>query len=78
MATFTKLNSGSWRVQVRRKGKYVNDAFVRRKDAEEWAIEVERRIDRGEPTWVEARVTQKHSAVLFNCIGKTSKRSENV
>jgi hypothetical protein len=25
------------------------DTFLRRKDAEEWALEVERRIDRGEP-----------------------------
>ena len=25
LATFTKLNSGSWRAQVRRKGKYVNE-----------------------------------------------------
>ena len=48
LATFTKLNSGSWRAQVRRKGKYVNETFLRRKDAEEWALEVERRIDRGE------------------------------
>lgn len=49
MATFTKLPSGSWRAQVRRKGKYVNESFPRRKDAEGWALEVERRIDRGEP-----------------------------
>jgi integrase len=49
LATFTKLNSGSWRAQVRRKGKYVNETFLRRKDAEEWALEVERAIDRGEP-----------------------------
>jgi hypothetical protein len=49
LAMFTKLNSGSWRVQVRRKGKYVNETFLRRKDAEGWALEVERRIDRGEP-----------------------------
>jgi hypothetical protein len=34
---------------VRRKGKYVNETFLRRKDAEEWALQVERRIDRGEP-----------------------------
>lgn len=44
MATFTK--------QVRRKGKYVNETFLRRKDAEECALEVERRIDRGEPALV--------------------------
>jgi len=49
VATFTRLKSGSWRVQVRRKGKYVNNTFLRRKDAEEWALETERRIDRGEP-----------------------------
>lgn len=50
LATFTKLQSGSWRAQVRRKGRYVNATFVRRRDSEEWAREVERSIDRGEPT----------------------------
>lgn len=35
--------------QVRRKGKYVNETFLRRKDAEEWSIDIERRIDRQEP-----------------------------
>ena len=47
MPTFTKLKSGSWRVQVRRKREYVANTFIRRRDAEEWAIEVERSIDRG-------------------------------
>jgi hypothetical protein len=50
LATFTKLNSGSWRAQVRRKGKYVNETFLRRKDAESWALDVERRVDRGDPS----------------------------
>jgi integrase len=49
MPTFTKLKSGSWRVQVRRKREYVANTFIRRRDAEEWAIEVERSIDRGIP-----------------------------
>jgi len=49
VATITKLKSGSWRTQVRRKGKYASETFLRRKDAEQWALEVERRIDRGEP-----------------------------
>ena len=40
MATFTKLKSGSWRVQVRRKNEYVANTFIRRRDAE--AIDVER------------------------------------
>jgi hypothetical protein len=50
VATITRLKSGSWRFQVRRKGKYVNETFLRRKDAEEWGIDIERRIDRQEPT----------------------------
>ena len=49
MPTFTKLKSGSWRVQVRRKNEYAANKFVRRRDAEEWAIDVERSIDRGTP-----------------------------
>jgi hypothetical protein len=49
LATFSKLNSGSWRAQAPRKGKYVNETFLRREDAEESALDVERRIDRGEP-----------------------------
>jgi hypothetical protein len=49
MPAFTKLKSGSWRVQVRRKRQYVANTFIRRRDAEEWAIDVERSIDRGVP-----------------------------
>ncbi|MCB9960877.1 MAG: site-specific integrase [Hyphomonas sp.] len=48
MSSFTKLPSGNWRAQVRRKGRYVSQSFRRRKDAEEWALKMERRVDRGE------------------------------
>lgn len=48
LATFISLPSGNWRAQVRRKGRYVSETFRRRKDAEEWALDNERRIDRGE------------------------------
>ncbi|MES0139232.1 site-specific integrase [Mesorhizobium sp. M0016] len=48
MATYTKLSSGSWRVQVRRKGRYVSETFLRRDDARRWATEAERQVDRGE------------------------------
>jgi integrase len=48
MATFTKLPSGSWRAQVRRKGRYVSETFLRREDARRWATDAERQIDRGE------------------------------
>lgn len=47
VATFTKLKSGSWRVQVRRKGRYVSETFLRREDARRWATESEGHIDRG-------------------------------
>ncbi len=47
MATFTRLNSGSWRAQVRRNGRYVSETFLRREDARQWATDAERRIDRG-------------------------------
>jgi hypothetical protein len=33
MASFTKLASGSWRVQVRHEGRYVSESFQRREDA---------------------------------------------
>jgi hypothetical protein len=46
VATFTQLISGNWRVQVRRKTRYVAETFRRRKDGEEWALEMERNIDR--------------------------------
>jgi hypothetical protein len=49
MPSFTKLKSESWRAQVRRKCEYVANTFIRRRDAEEWAIDVERSIDRGIP-----------------------------
>jgi integrase len=57
MATFTQLASGNWRVQVRRKGRYVAETFRRRKDGEEWGLDTERCIDRG--ISVRSRVRQR-------------------
>jgi len=48
MATYSKLSSGSWRVQVRRKGRYVSETFLKRDDARRWATAAEAKIDRGE------------------------------
>ena len=48
MATFTKLQSGNWRVQVRHKARYINETFLRKDDARRWALETEVKIDRGE------------------------------
>jgi hypothetical protein len=41
-----QLGSGNWRVQVRRKTGYVAETFRQRKDEEEWALEMERGINR--------------------------------
>lgn len=48
MATFKKLPSGNWRVQVRRKGSYISETFRRRADAQQWSLATEAAIDRGE------------------------------
>ena len=48
MATFTHLPSGNWRVQIRRKANYISTTFRRFRDAEEWALAAERRIDLAE------------------------------
>lgn len=48
MATFKLLPSGNWRAQVRRKGVYASETFRRHKDAQEWALATERRIDLGD------------------------------
>jgi integrase len=48
MATIVKQKSGSWRAQVRRKGRSISETFVRYEDAKRWAIHAESQIDRGE------------------------------
>lgn len=37
MASITKLPSGADRVQIRRKGRYASETFLRRDDAHRWA-----------------------------------------
>lgn len=49
MATIKKLMSGNFRVQIRRRGQYASKTFLRRADAQSWALAAERRADRGEP-----------------------------
>jgi integrase len=48
MPTIAKLPSGSWRVQVRRKGRYVSETFLRRDDALRWSRLAELSVDRNE------------------------------
>jgi hypothetical protein len=47
MPVIVKLPSGNWRAQVRRKGKYISNTFRRRADADTWALDTERNIDKG-------------------------------
>ena len=77
MATFT-AQFRSWRAQVRRKGKYVNETFLRRKDAEEWALEIERRIDRGEAALARSSRDTKTFGDLIQFTARIFKRSETV
>jgi integrase len=46
MPVIVKLPSGNWRAQIRRKGKYIGNTFRRRTDADAWALEIERTIDK--------------------------------
>ena len=49
MASFEKRGDYQWRAKVRRQGQpIISKTFDTRKDAEDWAREVERKIKRGE------------------------------
>jgi integrase len=65
MASITKLPSGSWRAQVRRKGHSVSETFLHREDARAWATEAEGQADRGRiPTGRRARDAKKLSDLI--------------
>jgi integrase len=83
MATYSKLPSGSWRVQVRRKGRYISETFVKRDDARRWATETEGRIDRGEVPTPSRSARLRTFAELVDLhiedmksVGKAPKRSK--
>jgi integrase len=83
MATITRLRSGHWRVQVRRKQSYVSETFLRHEDARKWAIATERRIDLGESTLKRAKADPTTFAHLVDLhvndmceVGKAPRRSK--
>ncbi len=49
MASISKLPSGAYRVQIRRKGRYASETFLRREDAHRWARQCETLVDQGLP-----------------------------
>lgn len=83
MATFTRLPSGRWRVQIRRKQSYASETFLRHDDARQWATATERRIDLGEAPVKRAKVdptTFEHLIDLhiedMSEVGKAPRRSK--
>ncbi len=65
MPVIVKLPSGNWRAQVRRKGKYISNTFRRRADADTWALETERTIDKGiDPKAVNPRTITTFSEII--------------
>jgi len=83
MATFNRLSSGNWRVQVRRRGKSALRTFRLKSDAEAWALANERvlalgqslntiRLDR---SCTFGQLIQLHIADMIE-VGKTPRRSK--
>jgi hypothetical protein len=84
MATFRQLPSGNWRVQIRRKGSYLSSTFRRRRDGEEWALDSERKIDRGETPTTKAQIDPETFGHLIELhlqdmreVGKAPRRSKS-
>lgn len=84
MATVKKLPSGTWRVQVRRKGQYASKTFRLKGDAEAWGIEAERAIQLGknpngptiEPKTTFGHLIDLHIADMLE-VGRTLLRSKS-
>lgn len=83
MATITRLKSGHWRVQVRRKQSYASETFLRHEDARKWAIATERRVDLGESPLKRAKIDPTTFAHLVDLhvgdmceVGKAPRRSK--
>jgi len=60
MATFILTKEGSWRAQVRRKGKYASRTFRLKGSAQEWAREIEHVIDQGGEVTTPLRADHQH------------------
>ncbi len=56
MATITKLPSGKFRAQVRKAGFYRNQTFRTKRDAKEWALQIEALSGRADGELVTSRV----------------------
>lgn len=83
MPSIAKLPSGSWRVQIRRKGRYVSETFLRHDDALRWSRLAELAVDRNE-TPASSRIGRltKFSELIdlhiedMSAVGKPPQRSK--
>lgn len=73
MPAFSRLPSGRWRVQVRRRGRALSKVFPSKAAAEQWARDQETAIERGQipiaPRSVSPRVANAHPATC-NTLGQ--------
>jgi len=83
MASIHKEKSGTWRVQVRRKGRCISETFIRYDDAKKWGVDAERQIDRGEtPTLSRVGKLQTFGDLIdlhiadMKAVGKAPRRSK--
>jgi hypothetical protein len=83
MATFTRLNSGNWRVQIRRKSHVLSWTFLIKKDAEACGRRIEFDIDKGKVPTEKSALTVKTVADLIDLhiadmtqVGKKTGRSK--
>src|SRR5689334_11957601 len=83
MATLFQLPSGNWRVQIRRKGRYLSETFLRHQDAEAWARANEIRIDQGRKPMARGATDPRTFGDLVDLhlqdlrdLGRTARRSK--
>jgi integrase len=83
MATLFQLPSGRWRAQIRRKGRYISETFIRHQDADVWAKENEVRIDQGRMPKARGLTDPRTFGDLIDLhlkdledVGKTARRSK--
>jgi len=78
-----QLPSGNWRVQIRRKGRYLSETFLRHQDAEAWAKANEIRIDQGRKPMARGACDPRSFGDLVDLhlqdlrdLGRTARRSK--
>lgn len=84
MPSFSKLPSGHWRVQIRRRGRSASKTFRLKTDAERWGLQQELRLESGDTPASSSPAPLKNLASLIDLhlndmaeVGKASQRSKD-